>query len=45
VLGVSPNSADASHRLRAAADSDALIVLGEGKQALAAGSVVEVLVY
>lgn len=45
VLGVAPNEADASHRLRAAADSDALIVLGEGKQELAVGSVVEVLAY
>lgn len=45
MLSVSPNSADASHRLRAAAESDALIVLGEGKQELAAGSVVEVLAY
>jgi molybdopterin molybdotransferase len=45
MLSVSPNSADASHRLRAAAESDVLIVLGEGKQELAAGSVVEVLVY
>jgi molybdopterin molybdotransferase len=45
VLGVAPNSADASHRLRAAADSDALIVLGEGKQEFDEGSVVEVLTY
>ncbi|MET0814578.1 MAG: gephyrin-like molybdotransferase Glp [Pseudoxanthomonas sp.] len=45
VLAVQPNDADASHRLRAAADSDALIVLGEGAQELPAGSVVEVLVY
>ncbi|MDR6840654.1 molybdopterin molybdotransferase MoeA [Pseudoxanthomonas sacheonensis] len=45
VLGVAPNSADASHRLRAAADSDVLIVLGEGAQEFPIGSVVEVLVY
>ncbi|MGH8027082.1 MAG: gephyrin-like molybdotransferase Glp, partial [Pseudoxanthomonas sp.] len=45
VLGVMPNSADASHRLRAAADSDALIVLGEGRQEFAAGTAVEVLAY
>jgi molybdopterin molybdotransferase len=45
MLGVSPNSADASHRLRAAADSDALIVLGEGAREFATGSVVEVLAY
>ena len=44
-LGVAPNSADASHRLRAAAESDALIVLGEGKQEFEEGSVVEVLTY
>lgn len=44
-LGVSPNSADASHRLRAAADSDALIVLGEEQQEFEEGSVVEVLTY
>lgn len=45
MLSVLPNSAEASHRLRAAADSDALIVLGEGAQEFPAGSVVEVLVY
>lgn len=44
-LGVSPNSADASHRLRAAADSDALIVLGGGQQEFEEGDVVEVLTY
>jgi molybdopterin molybdotransferase len=42
---VEPNPVDGSHRMRAAADSDALIVLGEGEQQLAEGSVVEVLVY
>ncbi len=45
VLGVSPNGADASHRLRAAAESDALIVLGEGAREFEEGSAVEVLVY
>ena len=45
ILGVIPNAADASHRLRAAADSDALIVLGEGAQEFSAGSMVEVLAY
>jgi molybdopterin molybdotransferase len=45
VLGVLPNSADASHRLRAAADSDALILLGEGAQEFPAGRVLEVLSY
>lgn len=45
VLGVAPNEADASHRLRAAADSDVLIVLGEGMQEFEEGSIVEVLPY
>lgn len=44
-LHVEPNPADGSHRMRAAADSDALIVLGEGDQVLEAGSVVDVLPY
>ena len=44
-LGVAPNEADASHRLRAAADSDALIVLGEGAREFEEGSIVEVLAY
>lgn len=44
-LSVQPNPADGSHRMRAAADSDALIVLGEGIRDHAAGSVVEVLPY
>lgn len=44
-LHVQPNPADGSHRMRAAADSDALIVMGEGAQEFAAGSVVEVLPY
>ncbi len=45
ILRVLPNAADASHRLRAAADSNALIVLGEGAQELPEDSLVEVLVY
>jgi molybdopterin molybdotransferase len=45
VLHVDPNPATGSHRLRAAAESDALIVLPEGPQRLAAGEVVEVLRY
>ena len=44
-LHVDPNPADGSHRMRAAADSDALIVLGEGEMTLEAGSVVNVLAY
>jgi len=44
-LWVDPNPADGSHRMRAAADSDALIVLPEGELALEAGAVVDVLRY
>lgn len=44
-LHVEPNPADGSHRMRAAADSDALIVLGEGEMTLEAGSIVDVLGY
>lgn len=42
-LQVHPNPADGSHRLRAAAASDALIVLDEGAREYATGDVVEVL--
>ncbi|HJR74762.1 MAG TPA: gephyrin-like molybdotransferase Glp [Luteimonas sp.] len=45
VLHVEPNPADGSHRMRAAADSDALIVLPEQVQEYAAGAAVEVLPY
>src|SRR3546814_14704696 len=41
-LEVEPNPADGSHRMRAAADSDALIVLGEGAREYPAGAVVVV---
>jgi molybdopterin molybdotransferase len=44
-LQVTPNMANGSHRLAAAAHSDALIVLPEGPQNLAAGQVVDVLPY
>jgi molybdopterin molybdotransferase len=44
-LQVRPHPADGSHRMRAAADSDALIVLPEQTADYAAGSVVEVLPY
>jgi molybdopterin molybdotransferase len=40
-----PNPATASHRLRVAADSNALVVIPEGPQSLAAGDIVEVLPY
>ncbi|MET0327859.1 MAG: gephyrin-like molybdotransferase Glp [Luteimonas sp.] len=42
---VEPNPADGSHRMQAAADSDALIVLGAGPQEYAAGTPVDVLPY
>jgi molybdopterin molybdotransferase len=44
-LHVEPNPADGSHRMRAAADSDALMVLDESEQRLESGSIVEVLPY
>lgn len=44
-LWVTPNAATGSHRLRAAADANALLVLAEGMQSLAAGEVVEVLTF
>ena len=45
VQWVAPSDATGSHRLRAAADADALLVLPEGPQSLAAGDAVEVLKY
>lgn len=45
VLRVVPNPADGSHRMRAAADSDALIELEEGARAYPADSLVDVLPY
>ena len=45
MLVIAANAATGSHRLRAAADADALLVLAEGPRALAAGDVVEVLTY
>jgi molybdopterin molybdotransferase len=44
-LVVEPNPADGSHRLRAAAASNALIVLPEGEGAYAEGTVLDVLPY
>ena len=44
-LSAMPSSATGSHRLRVAADSDALIVVPEAEQALPVGAVVEVLPY
>ncbi|MDQ3229261.1 MAG: molybdopterin molybdotransferase MoeA [Pseudomonadota bacterium] len=43
-LSVQPNPADGSHRMRAAADSDALIVLDDGMRDYAQDDVVEVLI-
>lgn len=45
ILRVDPNPATGSHRLRAAADSDALMVVPEGPQSLAEGTVMEVMPY
>jgi molybdopterin molybdotransferase len=45
VLRVLPNPADASHRLRGAAESDALIVLAEGAREYEADDIVEVIAY
>ena len=45
VLQVRPHAATGSHRLRAAAEANALITLPEQAQRLDAGAVVEVLTY
>lgn len=45
VLHVEPDPATASNRLRAAAACNALVVVGEGEQELAAGSLVDLLPY
>ena len=45
VLQVEPSPADGSHRMRGAADSDALIVLDEGVREYAEGAVVDVWPY
>ena len=44
-LQVDPNPATGSHRLRVAAESNALIVVADGPQALAVGAIVDVLPY
>lgn len=44
-LQVEPSPADGSHRMRAAADSDALLVLDEGAREYPVGAVVEVVPY
>ncbi|UHQ18925.1 molybdopterin molybdotransferase MoeA [Lysobacter sp. KIS68-7] len=45
VLHVAPDAATGSHRLHAAAQADALIVVPEGPQSLPVGAVVDVLPY
>jgi molybdopterin molybdotransferase len=45
VQWITPGAATGSHRLRAAADANALLVLAEGMQSLARGHVVEVLTF
>ncbi len=45
VLRVVPNPADASHRLRGAAESDVLIVLAEGTREYETNDVVEIIAY
>lgn len=45
VVRVHPNPADGSHRMRAAADADSLILLEEGARAYPADAVVEILAY
>lgn len=45
VLRVLPNPADASHRLRGAAESDALVVLAEGPRDYEADDIVEIITY
>ena len=42
---ITPNAATGSHRLRAAAEANALLVLDEGAQSLVHGDVVEVITY
>lgn len=44
-LQVEPDPATGSHRLRVAAESNALIVVADGPQSLAAGAIVDVLPY
>lgn len=44
-LQVEPNPGTGSHRLRVAAESNALIVVADGPKTLAAGAIVDVLPY
>jgi len=44
-LEVAPNPGIGSHRLRVAAESNALIVVADGPKTLAAGAIVDVLPY
>jgi molybdopterin molybdotransferase len=45
MISVTPNAATASHRLRAAAESNALIILPEGESTIAPGTMMRVLPY
>ncbi len=45
LISVTPNAATGSHRLRAAAESNALIILPEGEGNIAAGAMMRVLPY
>ncbi len=45
MISVTPNAATGSHRLRAAAESNALIMLPEGEGTIAAGAMMRVLPY
>ena len=45
MISVTPNAATGSHRLRAAAESNALIMLPEGEGNIAAGAMMRVLPY
>ena len=45
ILHVAPDAVTGSHRLHAAAQADALIVVPDGPQSLAVGAVVDVIPY
>lgn len=45
MISVTPNAATGSHRLRAAAESNALIMLSEGEGTIAAGTMMRVIPY
>jgi len=45
MISVTPNAATGSHRLRAAAESNALIMLSEGEGNISAGTMMRVIPY